>query len=163
MADPDDEILFDLLDGNLGSLAARLRSGEHLGEELRAELAGLIELGQLVLVPDREDARRARQAVLEERDRAVGAWVWVRHLHTNARQLKVIKKKAAAEFLVSEGTVHRCYLDFSRRMRNADEFDWVMGMAAFHRALREWCDEQGLDYFEQHQRLYSVKNLGLKL
>ncbi|AOL94664.1 hypothetical protein [Porphyrobacter sp. LM 6] len=160
----EDEAFGDLYEQEgLAAVVAFLRSGEPLSEEFRETLADLIEGGEFGFIEDPSGEKRIRKAARAERDLEIGAWVAVRNFMTKRASYARILRAARTKFRVSEGTAKRCHLAFRGAQEKAqseggDPWD---GAWQWWQALREFCDERGLDYYEIHTQMYSGQKFDL--
>jgi hypothetical protein len=161
----EDEAFGDLIErANLTAVVAFLRSGEPISEEFREHLADLIEQGQVGFLADVVPEAEARRAARDARDRDIGVWVAVRNFMTKRASYARILEAAAIKFRVSEGTAKRCHLAYRRARDEAaahgGAYPWE-GPQQWFVALREFCEERGLDYHEIHAQLYSGQKFDL--
>lgn len=91
-----------------------------------------------------------------DRDIEIGAWIAARDNLTKRGTMARIRQAAANKFLVSEGTARRCYLAFKKGAQGNDASYLYSG--AYWRAVKEFCDERQLDYFEIHTLSYLPRN-----
>lgn len=158
-------IFLDLLDGDAASLAAYLRGGNAISPELCLAIADMIERGEIVAVRREPSTADSNKWARERRDLEIGAWVWIRRLHVRGATLEAIEQEAVSPGGLnhSRATVHRAYLKFKKRMESEDHFLSAEARFALDRALRQFCEGAGLNFFEQYSRLYSVQNLDLEI
>jgi hypothetical protein len=158
--------LFDIGNNDLQPLADWLEEGGELAPALRRDLTRLIRSG--ALDPAFKQWIQPSGTVLrgmarQRRDLEIGSWVSVRNFMSKRGTYPRISEKAAKKFLVSEGTVKRCFLKSRREIKRFERGDSSDPMSAIlwlgH--LEDFCEERGLDHNEIRVKMNSGQKFGL--
>lgn len=159
----EERVLSAYWSGDALPLAQYLQAGNVPSVSLAEHIGLLIEDAHFDRLPSPK--ARGEKHRTRARDLMLGAWFWVRLLHLKGATIESIEAEVATNrpFGATPAIAHRAYLKFKKRAGSEDALDGWETRTAFHRALREFCEECGADYYDQQSRLYSVQNLDLIL